>query len=155
MMKVLLAIDGSTFSHAAIREVGSYPWPSGTEVRVITIDARLDDSTFAMGRRGGMGNPAYDELVRSQREEAQDALDKGVAALLQLAPHLTITRALVEGSPKEEIVNQAKQWGADVIVVGSQGRGAIKSLFLGSVSLAVVLNAPCSVLVVRPGTASP
>jgi nucleotide-binding universal stress UspA family protein len=40
--------------------------------------------------------------------------------------------------------------GADVIVVGSHGRGAIERLLLGSVSEQVVRHAPCPVLVVRP-----
>ncbi|KAA0213063.1 MAG: universal stress protein [Leptolyngbya sp. PLA3] len=151
-MKILLAIDGSTFSHAAIREVGLRPWPPATEARVVTVDARLDESTLAMGRRGGLGSSAYDELVRCQRAEANDNLDKAAASLRQIAPQLAVSTALLEGSPKEEIVNEARCWEADLIVVGSHGRGVIKSLFLGSVSLAVVLSAPCSVLVVRGGS---
>lgn len=148
-MKLLLAIDGSTFSHAAIREVGLRPWPPGTEVRVVTVDGPLGDSTLSIGRRMDTGGSAYDELVRCQREEANGNLDKAAASLRQLAPHLAVSAALLEGSPKEEIVNEARRWVADLVVVGSQGRGAVKSLFLGSVSLAIVLNAPCSVLVVR------
>lgn len=145
-MKILLAIDGSTFSHAAIRQVGLRPWPTGTEVRVITVDARIDDP--ALSRRG-LGASAYDEFVRVQREEARDTLANAADSLRQLAPQLTVAAELLEGSPKEQIVSDARSWGADLIVVGSQGRGAIKSLLLGSVSLAVVLSAPCSVLIVR------
>jgi nucleotide-binding universal stress UspA family protein len=53
------------------------------------------------------------------------------------------------GSPKEAILDEAERWGADLIVVGSHGYGAIQRLFLGSVSLAVATNALCSVEIVR------
>jgi hypothetical protein len=41
-MKILLAIDGSPYSDAAVAEVGQRPWPAGSEVRVITVDPRVD-----------------------------------------------------------------------------------------------------------------
>jgi nucleotide-binding universal stress UspA family protein len=56
---------------------------------------------------------------------------------------------LLEGRPKETIVDEADRWGADLIVVGSHGYGAFRRLFLGSVSLAVAANAHCNVEIVR------
>ncbi len=145
-MKVLLAIDGSPGSDDAIREVARRPWPAGTQIRVVTVDAPLGEPTFGPG---ATTLTAYDELVRRLRENAHACLDAGAQMLREAAPGLDVSSALLVGSPKEEIVAEARRWGADLIAVGSQGRGAIKSLFLGSVSLGVVLNAPCSVLVVR------
>lgn len=60
-----------------------------------------------------------------------------------------MTPRLLHGLPKEAIVDDAEQWGADLIVVGSNGYGTLKQFLLGSVSLVVSLNAPCSVDIVR------
>ena len=144
-MNVLVAVDGSWCSEAAIREVGARPWPEGTQFRIITVDAPLGRSSLSRGTP----KTAYEELVHLERREAQDALDRAVDQLGGLLPDAARTAALLEGSPRERIVEEARQWGADLIVVGSHGRGAVKSVLLGSVSLAVALQAPCSILIVR------
>ena len=51
--------------------------------------------------------------------------------------------------PKDAIVNEAREWDADLIVLGSHGYGRVKRLVLGSVAAGVVASAPCSVQVVR------
>lgn len=55
----------------------------------------------------------------------------------------------LEGAPETEIVEYAKKWGADLIVVGSHDRPLLERLLLGSISQGVVKHAPCSVLVVK------
>ncbi len=57
--------------------------------------------------------------------------------------------ALVFGEPAEKICQQARDLGADLIVLGSRRHSRIERLLLGSVSSAVTGRAPCSVLVVR------
>ena len=57
---------------------------------------------------------------------------------------------MLEGSPKQAIVEEAERWGADLVVVGSHGRGFWGRLLLGSVSHAVAARANCPVLIVRP-----
>jgi nucleotide-binding universal stress UspA family protein len=98
---------------------------------------------------------AYDEIFEKPGWERARLLDDAVARLKQRAPDLQIIPALLEGRPKDVILDEAEQWGADLIVVGSNGYGTIKRLFLGSVSLAVALNAPCSVEIVRPPSSVP
>jgi nucleotide-binding universal stress UspA family protein len=56
---------------------------------------------------------------------------------------------VVEGDPRTEIVASARDWGADLVVVGARGLGGIARFFLGSVSLAVARYAPCPVLVCK------
>jgi nucleotide-binding universal stress UspA family protein len=53
------------------------------------------------------------------------------------------------GDARSCIVDEAKEWGADLIVVGSHGYTGLKRLLLGSVAQSVVTHAPCSVEVVR------
>ena len=62
---------------------------------------------------------------------------------------LKATAAVLSGNPKEVILEEAKKWNADLIVVGSHGRRGFKRFLLGSVSEAVAMNAHCSVVVVR------
>ena len=59
------------------------------------------------------------------------------------------TTKIVEGIPKDAIVQEAAEWGADLIVMGSHGYGRFRRMVLGSVAGAVVAGAPCSVQVVR------
>jgi universal stress protein A len=54
------------------------------------------------------------------------------------------------GSPAEEIVRCAREFGCDLLVMGTHGRSGIGHLALGSVAEAVIRAAPCPVLVVRP-----
>jgi nucleotide-binding universal stress UspA family protein len=56
---------------------------------------------------------------------------------------------VVEGDPKTQVVEYAKQCSADLIVVGSESDGRLKQILLGSVATAVVTHAHCSVLVIR------
>ena len=143
-MKILLAIDGSPHSDAAVAEVGQRPWPLGSVVCVITVNPRADPGLL----RGGSPT-VFDELAQRQRTEANRRLHTAVENLKQASPELTVTQVLREGWPKEAILDEAELWGADLIVVGSHGYGSIRRLFLGSVSLAVATNAPCSVEIVR------
>lgn len=55
----------------------------------------------------------------------------------------------LEGHPASTIVDYAKEVSADLIVVGSRGRGAVRSILLGSISHAVIQLAECNVLVVK------
>lgn len=142
-MKILLAVDGSQCSDMAIGEVARLCLPAGAVVLVVSVDAPADPSLLK-----GV-TTAYDDLVRQQRAEVARRLNIAVSTLQRLAPKLTVLPKLLEGNPKDAIVSEAEHWGADLIVVGSHGYGPIRRFFLGSVSLFVSHNAPCSVLIAR------
>jgi nucleotide-binding universal stress UspA family protein len=142
-MKVLLAIDGSPSSEAAIKEVGRLPWPPNSEVRIITVDAPI-----APGLVKGSPSP-FDQLINEQRAEAAKLLLHATTLLKLDAPQVNVTASMLEGWPKDTIVTEAERFGADMIVVGSHGYGPLRRFFLGSVSLFVAHHAPCSVLIVR------
>lgn len=143
-MKVLVAIDGSPCSHMTVQEVSNRPWPSGTEVRIITVDA-----PYRRGSLGPQSSSAFDEVVRVQRAELFKHLSDAQIAFSKNAPTVKVTTELVEGNPKDEIVATAERWGANLVCVGSYGYGPVRRFFLGSVSLFVAQYAPCSVEIVR------
>jgi nucleotide-binding universal stress UspA family protein len=65
------------------------------------------------------------------------------------SPAISVTTKILEGVPKDVIVQEASDWNADLIVLGSHGYGRVRRMVLGSVAGAVVAKAPCSVQVVR------
>ena len=145
-MKILLATDGSTHSKAAVEEVARRLFPPKTEIRIISVIDKV-----ALSRNiGSMGvlDEYYAEAKRNVIKVAKDA-NEYAANILKKNPALTITTVVIEGSPKSEILQEAEKYGADLIVVGSHGAGAVERFLLGSVSHALALHAKCSVEIVR------
>ena len=149
-MKILLALDGSEHSEGIVREVVRRHFPPGSEVRVISVVERLyfpgagsSDGVDIVGR--------YDEIEKSARDAARATVEKAAAKLRasRESGKFTITTEVLSGSPKSVILEDAEAFGADLIVVGSHGRGMLERFLLGSVSQAVALHAKCSVEIVR------
>lgn len=146
-MKVLLAVDGSPYSDAAVDEVASRVWPEDAEVRVITayeLPLAPAPETWALP-------PDYfDQLDRAAREHAESVEHAVVLKLAtSLDPSVKVTGNILPGAPRSIILEEADRWKADLIVVGSHGYGAWHRFLLGSVSQAIVSHAKCSVEVVR------
>lgn len=146
-MKILLAIDGSAYSDAAVEEVLKRSWPPHSEVKVIT--AVEMPVPVGMGPWGVV--PQYSvELEKSVRKAAQTVMDDALLKLSTIEDKtLKMSSEIVQGPPGQLIVDEAERWGADLILMGSRGLGAWNRLLLGSVSSAVVHHAKCSVEVVR------
>lgn len=144
-MKVILAIDGSSHSAEAAKLVASRPWPPDTIIRVLTA---VEDIAQVPDIWAGTAGIETLELAREELTTQATQLITGVAETL-LARGLVVETALNYGDPRSVIVDQAEEWSADLIVVGSHGYTWVKRLLLGSVAQAVVLHAPCSVEVVR------
>ena len=146
-MKILLAVDGSSYSNAAIEEVAHRPWPPQSEVKVITA-AELP--TMPGMEPWATTSAYFEEMDKAVREGAKSVID---AALLKLTnpqdKTLKVSSEIIPGPSRQVIVEEAERWGADLIVIGSRGLGAWNRLLLGSVSNSVVHHATCSVEVVR------
>lgn len=145
-MKVLLAIDGSPHSHAALVEFATRPWPRETDVQVLTVvHASIPmflDPTL-------LGAAAHMEQTLEQRRDAPALVEAASHMIREAHPGISVTTQIVEGSPADAIVAEAERWSADLIVLGSHGYGRVRRVVLGSVAGAVVARAPCSVQVVR------
>jgi nucleotide-binding universal stress UspA family protein len=110
---------------AAAKALAGRPWPEGSEFRIVTVEEpwliKPTNATLTM-------NSAKEVLASAG---------------------LNATEVVLTGNPKEVILEEAKKWNADLIVVGSHGQRSFKRFLLGSVSEAVAMNAHCSVVVVR------
>lgn len=145
-MKILLAVDGSTYSDAAIEEVLQRPWPPQSEVKVITAaEAPI------LGMEVWVSTATLmEEMEKAVTEKARQVIEDALGKLkANENGSFKISSAILQGSPKQVIVEEAETWNADLIVMGSRGLGAWNRLLLGSVSDSVVHHAKCSVEVVR------
>ena len=137
-MRVLVAIDGSNDAKAAVQWVAHLPLPADRTVMAFT----------SVPAPAGLVERDKRAAIRAALIADARRLVDGAASELLHEHGVTIGR-VVEGDPREEIVTAARNWGADLVVVGARGLGALSRLFLGSVSLAVARQAPCPVLVGR------
>lgn len=146
-MKILLAVDGSPFSDAALEEVARRPWPHKSQIMVVTAFAAPFAATPEVW---ALPPNYYDQVERAVRMRADSVMETAVAELsATLRPQVEVKGKCVAGSPQRVILDEAEKWQADLIVVGSHGYPAWERLLLGSVSQAVVSHAKCSVEVVR------
>ena len=143
-MKILLAVDGSEHSSRTVETIGWHPWPSGSLVRVLSV---VDQVVTATPEVAIFSAEAL-EAERDQLVQTADELTTRFANWLCSTGVLAETR-IRRGDPKSLIVEEAEEWGADLIVVGSHGHTGFKRWLLGSVAQSIVSHAPCSVYVVR------
>jgi nucleotide-binding universal stress UspA family protein len=90
---------------------------------------------------------AFTTTVDDVRQSAQDTVDRALAHINEVAPGIAASGETVEQQPAPALVAAAE--GADLLVVGSRGRGGFEGLLLGSVSQYCARHATCSVVVVR------
>ena len=151
-MRILLAIDGSGHSEAAIDAVDRRHLPANTEVRVISVVEPLPyfSSEAYPGDVASMS--PYTEIEKASGERARAGVESAAAKLRAngAARQLRVTTDVISGSPKQVILQEAERFAADLIVVGSHGHGGmVEHFLLGSVSQAVAQHARCSVEIVR------
>jgi nucleotide-binding universal stress UspA family protein len=141
-MKILLAIDGSECSRRAVEEVAGCRWPKESIVKVISA---LEPLVFPVPEAVILPESCYDVMEAEGHAEVQRACN----AIRDTIPNLKVETKIVLGNAESVILDEAASWGADLIVLGSHGRGMTGRLLLGSVSQAVALHAKCSVEIVR------
>jgi len=138
--KIVIAVDDhAVAAHAA--EIGSSLAQSlGAEVALIHVV----DTSAGFGNQSGV--PA--SFLLAEAEDQGKRLLAGYGERLKLHP--PALEFLRVGKPSAEIVKAAKEWPADLIVIGSHGRRGLERALLGSVAEAVLRHSRCPVLIVRP-----
>ena len=135
-MRILLATDGSDASLAAAQAVAETTWPEHAEVKVVSVVNAMIYSLEEIG------------LFRDRRTERAHRAIGDAVEVLRVA-QLKISGEVIAGEAARQIIDRAKNWGADLIVVGTHERRGLKRLLLGSTSAAVARRAHCSVKVIR------
>jgi nucleotide-binding universal stress UspA family protein len=139
-MKVLLATDGSEEARAAAELLGILPLPPDTTVTVVNV---------AVVPRGPLAVPTAEELREVALKVTREIAQEGRAAVASRWPEaqIAVLESDARGDVREALIHATE--GADLIVLGARGLGAVKGFFLGSVSTAIARQARCSVLVAK------
>lgn len=136
--RILIAVDDSEFAeHAA-------------DVGIELAKSLQADVGFVHVFDPSVGPSGMWGVTAETLMEISERTAKHLLATFRERTASSSVREFVEsGKPASKIVEVAKKWPADLIVMGSHGRGKIQGLFLGSVSQEVLHHASCPVLVVR------
>lgn len=144
-IKILLAIDDSKFSDTALRTLAAEHNPAKSAVRILHVVEPVE-------------LPYYPELtapypislsdIKKKQMQAGHRLVERAAARLRAAG-FQVDASVRPGQVRSLVVDVARKWRADLIMVGSHGRKGLARILLGSVSDYVAHHAPCSVQIVR------
>ncbi len=147
--KVLVAVDDSEPSAAAIEWLQWQEWMKNSHIALLSVTDPLQESVMDSVKS------ASDHLLtyHAHRMLVESLLDKWGAYLQQSGNAREITRGTVDGSAAETILKGAHNWRANLIVMGAHGRSGLAKFVLGSVSKHISSHADCSVLIVK-GTTS-
>lgn len=148
--RIVVGVDGSVGSDAAVRAVAARDWTPGSEVRVVVAEDLL--GAYPVSLLIPPVGESVDEVNQAERTQAEEIAAKAVNELRAgLADKsVTVSSAVNTGNPKQVLVRHAEEFGADCIFTGATGfNSRIERFVLGSVSAAVAARAHCSVEVVR------
>jgi len=140
-MRILIAVDGSKIALRAVRHAArlSLALKEPAQLVLLHVDAPLPrQAALELGVRG---------LDKYHAENAAYATRAARAAMTKLG--VAFESKLLVGDVAEQLVDHAKAGKFDLIVMGSHGRGALKSLFLGSVAIKVLTHTTIPVVIIR------
>jgi nucleotide-binding universal stress UspA family protein len=139
-VRILLGLDGSPGSEAAVKTISERVWTHGSEVRIVTaVDSVNPSANHEL--------LDFNEWVEKFTETAANELR---------AVGLAVSTKIEEGNPMHALITDAEEWGAECIFVGaSYDCNRVEKNLLGSVATAIVARAHCSVEVVRFKTERP
>jgi len=138
-MKFLIAVDASLVSKQAVAFIAERPVLETDSFLILSVVAPVAGSD---SHKSG--------VARKESFESQEKLVADFAwQMSEHFPDNSIETRVVGGSAAEQIVSWARQWGADMIVLGTHGRKGFDKLRYGSVAEAVLKESDCSVRIVK------
>lgn len=143
--KILVAVDGSPGSDLALAEAIKLAQAQGGRLRLVHV---MDELRWVNGFESAQA--FIDDMLPRMREAGGKLLARGLARAL--AANVETESELVvrsAGRVAAAVADEAKRWGADLIVAGTRGRRGIDRLLLGSVAEQIVRHAGTPVLLVR------
>lgn len=146
-IRLLVGYDGSPSARAVVRAVARRSWPAGSMARVVAVSEYPSASSIVgliPGAAATLNGRAREMSARLSEEVEAAQEDLGAVAGLH------VSGEVLRGDARRVLAEEAERSQADCIFVGSRGLGgAVERFVLGSVSSALVKNAPCTVEVVR------
>lgn len=145
-MKILIALDESSYSKAALQSVLARPWPENSLFKVLSVVEPFHPEYAGWQTTY---TPVAVEAQKSIQSASVQLVADSERALAAAFGAENVSGEVTEGYIKDRILDEAKSWQADLIVVGSHGRRGFTKFLLGSVSEAIASHATCSVEIVR------
>jgi nucleotide-binding universal stress UspA family protein len=140
---VVVGVDGSAESIAALRWAARYATASGARVRAL----------LAWHYPGAVGGPPIEKAPAAVHEQTDaqmhETLDTAIAKAYEGQEATGVEKSTAYGHPAQALIEASKE--ADLLVVGHRGHGAFTGMLVGSVSIHCVTGAFCPVVVVRHG----
>lgn len=143
-MLILVGVDDSKHSQAALEFVKKMSWPKGTQVTVVSS---IPEFLPAYTEVYVPAAPYSEQMMQDMTVHHQELVAEAERSLREAGVH-TVGKVM-NGDPRTVLVDLARNNAFDLIVVGSHGRTGIAKLLLGSVASYVVSHAHCNVMVVK------
>ena len=144
-MKILVAYDGSMCADTAIDDLQWAGLPQNAHAIVLTVV----EERIPAPRSYGMVETDFSRDWTEQVAAAERCAEIACNRLYGYFPQCNLQLEALTGNPATVILHKANAWPADLVVVGVHGRSRLERVVLGSVSLKLVREAPCSVRVGR------
>jgi nucleotide-binding universal stress UspA family protein len=151
--RILAATDGSETSELAVEQAARLAKDQNAQLRIVHV---IEQSRLAFAAAGPVAID-LEGILEALRKAGQAALERGraIAQRLGVQPDVAIVGDdAVDDRVAMVLVEEARRWKADLIVLGTHGRRGINHLLMGSVAEAVARVAPAHVLLVRAQTAA-
>jgi len=139
---VVVGVDGSEVSQRATEFAFAEADARGSEL--VAVHTWMDMQVQASLAGLSAAQQQWDEVERQQ----SDMLTERIAGLVEKYPHVTVKKVITRDRPVRALSEASE--GAQLLVVGSHGRGGFRGMLLGSTSRALLQSAPCPMMVVRP-----
>jgi nucleotide-binding universal stress UspA family protein len=132
-MKVLVAIDSSIYAEEILDQIARRTWPAKSEFRVITAVELAQNW----------------DVQEEFMQQSRIILSDRIAFLKKSLKHYNVVGQVLAGTAAPIIIENAREWKAELIIVGSHGDTGTRKEGIGSVAAAIVDKAPCTVEVVK------
>lgn len=146
-MKVLIALDQSDCSEMAFQSVLKRKWPANAEFRLISVFEPI--ANMCVGWHAAYVPSVMIEAEQTLLKTRRKYMDQKLEEAKKHFVDNRVSAEVIDGYAWKSIVDAAKEWNADLIVLGSHGHTGLTRLFLGSVAEAVAGHAGCSVEIIK------
>jgi hypothetical protein len=145
--RVYLALDDSPFSDHVVERIGSRPWKDGTHIKCATAIPTLVE--YMNEAQDTHEIQALETFRNKQIADAEIHLKQVCELLKTKLPQANVSYEILQGDPRDVVVEGAKQFKSDLIVSGCKGKGWVDRMLIGSVSEAIAERSECSVEVIK------